>query len=379
VKGIVVPERTEDFTADPVELFFDLAYVIAFSQLVGVLVHEPTWATVGKVSLVFGLLWLPWQQLTWTANAASGNTRGVRAIFLVATAVSVPMAASTASALGTGGTVFALCLGSIMALGFAMQSLSAERGTDFRRTVVRWITPNVVAVIVLIVGTSADGQARIAWWVGAFLVVIGAMLVAGRGDWIIRTGHFAERHSLIVIIALGEVIVAIGLPVLAALDAEESIPGRTVIALVASGAFAALVWWGYFDRVGPALEHRAAALDDHEKGRYARDVYTWCHAPMVLGVIFAATALEEITLHPTHPLPGPFRALLLGGLGLLILGVGGAIWRAFGVLPRERLVLAAGLAVLMALAASWWGVVLLITVDLAIVVTLTAEHHRIER
>ncbi|MEY2467426.1 MAG: hypothetical protein QOF21_124, partial [Actinomycetota bacterium] len=81
MKGITVPERTEDFTADPVELFFDLAYVIAFSQLVGVLVHEPTWEGVGKVGLLFALLWLPWQQLTWTANAISGNSRGVRAIF----------------------------------------------------------------------------------------------------------------------------------------------------------------------------------------------------------------------------------------------------------------------------------------------------------
>lgn len=80
VKDIEVPERSEDFTADPVELFFDLAYVFAFSQLVGRLVEEPTWTGVGRAALLFGLLWLPWQQLTWAANAVSGNGRAVRLI-----------------------------------------------------------------------------------------------------------------------------------------------------------------------------------------------------------------------------------------------------------------------------------------------------------
>ena len=77
MKGIELPPLTEDFTADPVELFFDLAYVFAFSQLVALLINEPTWAGAGKAALLFGLLWLPWQQLTWAANAVSGNGRPV--------------------------------------------------------------------------------------------------------------------------------------------------------------------------------------------------------------------------------------------------------------------------------------------------------------
>jgi low temperature requirement protein LtrA len=81
VKGIPLPERTEDFTADPVELFFDLAYVLAFSQLVGLLIDSPTWSGAGTVALLFALLWLPWQELTWSANAVSGNSPSVRVIF----------------------------------------------------------------------------------------------------------------------------------------------------------------------------------------------------------------------------------------------------------------------------------------------------------
>jgi low temperature requirement protein LtrA len=378
MKGITMPERTEDFTADPVELFFDLAYVIAFSQLTGVLIHEPTWAGTGKVCLLFGLLWLPWQQLTWTANALSGNGRGVRVIFLVATVVSVPMAASTSTALEDGGPSFAITLATIMVLGFVMQSLSSERGSGFRRAVVRWITPNVAAIVVLLVGATARGGARIAMWTLAVLIVIGAMVAAGSGDWVIRTGHFAERHGLIVIIAQGEVIVAVGLPVLAALEADQGLPGHTLGALAAAGTFAALMWWGYFDRPGPALEHRAAGVAEMDRGRYARDVYTWCHAPIVLGIILSAAALEEITLHPTAALLLPFRSMLIGGLGLLVCGIGAAIWRAFGVLPKERLVCGALIATLLLLASGWDGIVLLVLVDLTVFATLLVEHRRVE-
>ena len=241
MKGIVVPERTEDFTADPVELFFDLAYVFAFSQLVGRLIHEPTWTGVGKVALLFGLLWIPWQQLTWSANAVSGNGRAVRLIFLVATVASVPMAAATTTALGSGGPVFAVALGVIMGLGFLTQTLSADRGSMFQRAVLRWVGPNIAALVVLLVGAFVAGQGRIALWLLSLAIVFGAMVAAGRGEWIVRSGHFAERHGLIVIIALGEVIVAIGLPVLEGLEAGEGLPGRTVVALLASGTFATLL------------------------------------------------------------------------------------------------------------------------------------------
>ena len=209
------------------------------------------------MALLFGLLWLPWQQLTWAANAVSGNGRAVRLIFLVATAASVPMAASTSTALEEGGPVFAATLAVIMALGFFTQTLGVERGTVLYRSVVRWQPPNVAALAVLVAGAFVDGEGRTVLWLLSAAIVLAAMIAAGRGDWIVRSGHFAERHGLIVIIALGEVVVAIGLPVVQALEAGDGIPGRTVVALAASGVFAGLLWWAYFDRVGPALEHRA--------------------------------------------------------------------------------------------------------------------------
>lgn len=379
MKGIELPDLTEDFTADPVELFFDLAYVFAFSQLVSVLIHEPTWVGVGRAALLFGLLWLPWQQLTWSANAVSGNGRTIRFIFLVATVVSVPMAASTSSALESGGPVFAVSLALIMGLGFSVQVLSATKGSGFHRAVVRWIAPNLLAVGLLVLGAFVDGGARIGLWLASLAVVFASMVLAGRGEWVVRTGHMAERHGLIVIIALGEVIVAIGLPVVEALEETAGLPAMNMIALVASGAFACLLWWSYFDRPGPALEHRAEGIDgDVARGRFVRDVYTWAHAPVVAGIILAAAALEEIALHPEDQVDVSFRMMLVGGIALFMAGVAVAVWRAFRVAARERIVCAVAVALVVGLAGSLDGIYLLVLVVVVIAATLVAEQVRVE-
>jgi len=226
-----------------------------------------------------------------------------------------------------------------------------------------------------------SGEGRIVVWLASAALVVAAMIDAGRGDWPVRAGHFAERHSLIVIIALGEVIVAIGLPVVLALDAGVGLPGRTVAALVASGAFAGLLWWGYFDRPGPALEDRGRKIEGgHAQGNFARDIYTWSHMPIVAGIIFSAASLEEITLHPSDHLDTPFRLMLLGGLALGVFGIAAASWRAFRVLPRERIAFTLVVAVVIQLVGgSVAGVVLLVIVDVLMALTFAFESRRSER
>ena len=378
MRGIEVPERTEDFTADPVELFFDLAYVLAFSQLVSHLVHHPTWRGVGEAALVFWLMWLPWSQFTWSANAVSGNGRTVRLLFLAGTAISVPMAASVSTAYGPGGPVFAISLALIYALAAATMALGVETGSDVYRSIRRFGLLAAAGTVVLVVGAFLDDGARVAAWLISAAIVLGAMVLAGNGAWIVRAGHFAERHGLIVIIALGEVIVAIGLPVVNGLEAGEGVPGRTLVALAASGVFGGLLWWGYFDRPGPALEHRAAQIGDRERGRYVRDVYTLGHSVIVAGVIVAATALEEIALHPADGIPTAFRAMLAGGLAMTVAGVAFGIWVAFRVVPKERVAVAVVLSVLVLVTGSVDGLWVLVGVDALIGLTLLVEHRRIE-
>ena len=379
MKGIELPTFTEDFSADPVELFFDLAYVFAFSQLVALLINEPTWAGVGKAALLFGLLWLPWQQLTWAANAVSGNGRPVRILFLIATLVSIPMAASTSTAFAGGGPVFAIALTGIMLIGFRMQTLGTTEEIDYRGAIFNWIVPNLVAITVLVAGSFYDGTVRLVFWLGTVGIVLWAMIRAADSEWLVRPGHFAERHGLIIIIALGEVIVAIGIPVVAALEKDGSLPVATVLALLASGAFAGLLWWAYFDRPSPGLEYGASRLDGPAAGRYIRDVYTWAHAPIVAGIILAAAALEEIALHPRDPVAFEFRAMMAGGLVLFLVGVFLAVWRAFRAQARERLVAAIVIVGIVFIGASFEGLGLLTLVVVVMFLALIIEHRRVER
>ncbi len=379
MKGIELPPLAEDFTADPVELFFDLAYVFAFSQLVSLLIKEPTWAGAGKAALLFALLWLPWQQLTWAANAISGNGRPVRALFLIATVISIPMAASTSTAFAGGGPVFAVALTGIMLIGFRMQTMGTTEELDYRSAAYAWIAPNVVAILVLVVGSFFDGSARLALWLGTVAIVLWAMVKAADGEWLVRSGHFAERHGLIIIIALGEVIVAIGIPVVAALEKDGSLDLATISALLASGAFAGLLWWAYFDRPSPGLEFAASKLEPGAAGQYVRDVYTWAHAPIVAGIILAAAALEEIALHPRDSVPLEFRLMMAAGLFLFLIGVFLAVWRAFRAQARERLIGALVIAAIVLAGASFEGLNLLTLVVVVIFVMLIIEHRRIQR
>ncbi|MGA9276781.1 low temperature requirement protein A [Ilumatobacter sp.] len=372
------PEPSEDFTADPVELFFDLAFVFAFSQLVHLLLVHPDWHHVGQAALVFVLLWLPWTQFTWSANAVPGNQRSVRILFLVGTAASVPMAAAVESAFDGGGALFAIPLAVIHLMALALMLIGVETGTAEFASAVRYGIPNAVAMVALVVGGFLEDGARAAAWILSILIVVWATIRAGRGQWVIRPGHFAERHALIIIVALGEVIVALGNAVVDPLNAGEGFSSTAVIALVATGVAAAILWWSYFDRVQPALEHRAEETDRADRGRFARDVYTYAHAPIVAGVILIAVGLEQATLHPNESLDLAFRLLLLGGIALFSGGIAAGIYRAFGVPATERLLVLLALAGLLTIGSDLHGVWLIVILDVVAIVGLVVEHLRIE-
>lgn len=378
MKGLVVPEKSEDYTADPVELFFDLAYVFAFSQIVHMLVVHPDWEHVGRAGLLFFLLWLPWTQFTWAANAVPGNQRSVRIAFLVATAATVPMGAAVETAFDGSGLLFALPLAVIYLMALLVMIAGIETGSAEYASVLRYFRPNFVAMTVLVIGAFLDGWMRYAAWIVSILMVIVTTLISVEGEWVLRPGHFAERHGLIIIIALGEVIVALGRAVAQPLSDQESFSGEIIVALIATGAAAGLLWWSYFDRVQPALEHRAEELAGQERGHLFRDAYTYAHAAIVGGVILIAVGFEDAALHPTDPLPLAFRAILFGGIALFVLGVIGAAYRAYHIVPLERVSLLVGAGVVLGVSSDLNAVWLLVLIDVLILVTLAAEHYRIE-
>lgn len=311
------PDPDADFAANPVELFFDLAFVVAFAQLVSHLVHHPDVEGMLEAALLFWMLWLAWSQITWATNDVSADTRSVQVVMLVATVASIPMAAALSTALEGGGLLFASSVGVILLGGLVLLSAASPPGTPEWGSTIRYTAINVIGVAAFVVGALFDtsGVRVGCWLVGIAIIALGTIR-AGRGAWVLRPGHFAERHGLILIIALGEIVVAVALPVLAALDDDQGLPAETIGALIFAGLFAALLWWSYFDRPQKAVEHRFTELEGPGRSMFARDVYTYLHSLAVAGVIVSAAALEEITLHPGDTLPSEFRVMLAVGLGL---------------------------------------------------------------
>ncbi len=378
MRGLFVPESDQDFTADPVELFFDLTYVFAFSQIVHMLVVHPDWEHIGKAVLVFLLLWVPWTQLSWSANAIPGNQRSVRLSFLVATVASVPMAAAVDSAFGEGGPLFAFPLAVIHVTALALVLIGLPSGSNEFRSALTYFGPNLVAMVVLIVGAFTEGNSRVALWIISLLIVTAATVRAGHGDWVMRPGHFAERHGLIIIIALGEVIVALGNAVVGQFTDDGGFSASVVLALIAAGVAAGILWWAYFDRFGRAIEYHADEVSGHERVLFARNAYTYAHAPIVLGVILMAVGLEEAGLHPTEPMPAAFGWILWGGLAAFIGGQSIAFYLGFKAVPIERIVSLFVLGAVIVLADDLNAVWLLVVLDVLSIVALAIEHYRVE-
>jgi low temperature requirement protein LtrA len=265
MRGIPLPDREEDFTADPSELFFDLVYVFAFSRLVSRLILDPDWDGVGRAALLFAMMWVPWSTFTWSANAVAGNSRPVRLLFMVATVAAVGMAGSVDTAFGDGAPIFAVSVSIILIMAlFTMLAGTANEPT-VRASIVRYSIPNMVAVAAMVIGALLDGDAQIVAWIGGVACVAVGMARAGSSEWVVRPGHFAERHGLLVIVALGEVIVAIGAPVVDGLGSGHGLPGRTVAALLGAGVFAGLLWWSYYRQCEPVKREQCTGDERSEQ------------------------------------------------------------------------------------------------------------------
>ena len=380
MRGLVVPEPSEDFTADQVELYFDLAYVFAFAQIVAYLHAEHTMLSIVAAGMLFVMLWLSWSQLTWGANAISSSARIVRVIFLVATILVMPMSASVASAFNGGGLSFGTSMALIYALALTMFIVAAPDLPGLRAAAVRYSLPNYVAMVVIFASSFLSGSSRTIGWIIGLLIMGYSILRAGESEWLVRPGHFAERHGLIVIVALGEVIVAVGAPVVTTFLEGGTVDAETRAAVALAGFFAALLWWSYFDRPARAFEYAAEQLDSsNARGRFARDVYTVAHAPIVFGVILIAAALEEITVHPSDPLDDVFKAMLAIGVVMYLLGIAAAVWRSFRVFARDRVL---GVIAIVAVVFGFRdldGLTLLAVISAIFLGMLVFEHVRVER
>jgi len=329
-----------------VELFFDLVFVFAVTQITAKLAHDLTAEGVLRSILIGWLVWWAWTQFTWTLNPADTRHQAVRIVVLAATASAFVMAASVTRSFTDEAIWFALPYVAVRLLGLGLQvRVEMEREGAEHAVVYRWAGASLIGLTLVLVGALVDTDLRALIWLAAIGADFGAALLAGRGaEWDLNPAHISERHGLFVIIALGESLIVAGVAVA---DSELS-PGLMAVA-GASIVVACLLWWTYFGWLKEALEERFAAADPRRLGSLARDAFSFAHFPLIAGIVGFAAAIEETVLHPDDPMPQAVLAALGVGVALFITSSALSLRALGGPILMSRLVglviLAVGLLV----------------------------------
>jgi low temperature requirement protein LtrA len=355
--GGLLRDRTGGNQVTNIELFFDLVYVFAVTQLSHNLVLHPTVSSALQSALLLAMVWLAWAYTTWVTNWMDPERIEVRLLLVVLALLSLAMSAALPRAFtgppGIGG------LGWVVGASYAVQQVGrsvfmvvALRGPlqrNFER-ILAWCT---VSGALAVAGGLVGGHARELLWLLAVAIDVAGGLTGfatpflGRSstaDWTIEGGHFAERCQAFILIAIGESIVIIG-STLSAQFATRHITGATVAAFVVSFAGSVALWWLYFDRSASASAEVIEASDD--PGRIARSAYHLVHPLMVAGIIVTAAGDEKILTSPSLSAPASSAWMILGGPALFLAGHAAFKFVVWRTVPWTRL---AGIAVLAVLA-----------------------------
>jgi len=368
--------------ATNLELFLDLVFVFAVTQIAGVLASDLTLGGFARGLLLAWLVWWLWSQFTWLGTAIDLGERST-AQFLVLAAVppTLLMAVALPGAFGSSGLEFAGAYLAVNLWALAIQGWGLWREPATRAAWLRYAPLAALAPFVLFAGAFIDGDARTAVWCAVAVFNVASAVVGGRAGsegksgWTVDPGHFAERHALFVIISLGEILVAVG-----ASAAAVSLSVSIGAGLVAAVAVACVFWWAYFAFVPGAVERALRSVTRYERGRIARDMFTFGHFPIVFGLVLYAVVAKHVVAHPLDPLGAGDLAVLTGSAAFFVGGLLGLQWQAVRRVAPERVAAIVGVAVL-----SWSvgprvpGVVLVTVVAVVIAVMQTITLRRFDR
>jgi low temperature requirement protein LtrA len=352
----------------PLELFFDLVFVLAITQCTALMAADPTWAGIGRALLVLGLLWWSWVGYAWLTSVVDPDEGPVRLVLFAAMAALLVTSLCVPGAFGGNGLVFAVAYGAVRAAHIALFVLASRDDAGLRHSVVGLGVSTAIGVAILVAGAFFDGNARAAVWAAALVFDMAGPVFIDPGGWRLVPGHFAERHGLIVIVALGESIVAIGV------GAEGDVDAGVIAASVLGMAVACALWWAYFDVSAPAAARRLAEVEEGSiRNRLARDGFSYLHLPMVAAIVLMALAMKKTLAHVGDPLEPEVAAALVGGAALYLLAHVAFKLRALGTLSVPRTVAAALLLALVPVAGEVDAVVAVAVVGVVLWATFALE------
>jgi low temperature requirement protein LtrA len=332
-----VRRREEKVT--PLELFFDLVFVLALTQCTALMAATPTWEGMLQAILVLAMLWWSWGGYAWLTSVVDPEEGAVRIAIFAAMAAFLVAALAVPDSFGDDAIVFASAYAIVRISHIWLFTAASRDEPELRHSVIGLGSSTAIGVGLLFVASLTDGWWQIAVWAIALVLDVGLPTLFWSGGWQLIPSHFAERYALIVIIALGESIVAIGVGSNAVVD------GGVVAAAALGIAVTAVLWWLYFDVTVWLAERRLSeAAVGREQNELARDAYSIIHFPLVSGIVLLAFGLKKTLEHVGDPLKTIPAAGLVGGVALYLLALVAFRWRMVHTVGRQRL--AGALAVL---------------------------------
>ena len=353
-------EAEEERKTSYIELFFDLVFVFAFTQVTALILEDTSVQGFLRAALVLAMVWWAWSAYAWMTNAIDIENTVTRLIIFTAMAAGFFMALAVPDAFQDEAAWFAVAYFTVRVLNSALFAWGVRDAPGLLRATLRLAPWFLVAAFVALVGGFVDPDYRAWVWLASLVIDVVGTLTVARADWRVSASHFAERFALIVIIALGESIVAIGI---GTSDLERD--ATYAFSVVVAFAGVAALWWAYFDFTAVAAERALRRASPAARGPLARDVFTYFHYPVVLGIILYAVAAKKTLEHPHDPLSEAGRWAL--GLGVAIFLAGFALMR-FRVVRRVAWERLAAAAIALVLAATLDRTDAIVTLGVVIVV-----------
>jgi low temperature requirement protein LtrA len=361
-------------SASTLELFFDLVYVYAITQVVAAIHHDLTIAGLLSGAFLLFLLWWTWSIYTWTTNWTGTATVQNRLFLIAGMGATLFMAMAVPDAFTTGAQWFGIAFFAVRLLA-SVFNLAASGPYPEQRAAFKVFTPISLgaSALILIGGFLDQPWLWVFWGAGAAIDVFSAV-TAGKASWGIDARHFAERNGLFIIIALGESIVGIGLTA-AGVERDTLHTSAILVAFI----IAAALWWSYFDSAAPFAERYFKSTTANERGFFARDAYTVGHYPIVVGIVFFAVAAEDLVAHPDIPLDPVSQIALTLGVALVLTAMAAVVYRADRIVMTARLVAAGAIVFVGFMGTDIEGRFFAAGIAAIVIATLTWEHHLLWR
>ena len=324
-------QRRDEHQVTPLELFFDLTFVFAITQVTILLADDPTWGGVLRGMLVLAALWWAWSVYAWLTSAMDVDDGGVRLAVLAAMSMMFGVALAVPGAFGDDAVLFGVAYLLVRLLHLVVAGTVVRNDPDRRDALLRFAPTATLGASLLALAGFLDGNDRIAMWVVALAIdYLGPVVIGvGRG-WRVAPEHFAERHGLIVLIALGESIIAIGVGAGFELGAGVLLAAALGIVVVSA------LWWLYFDVAAIFARRRLIQTEGLELHRLALHAYSYLHLPIIAGIVFFALGLKTTVGHAGDRLDTVPALALSGGAALYLIGHIAFLFRTTGRVFRRR-------------------------------------------